>query len=285
MNVMKISKILFPTDFTECADAVTDYLAILAKRYKANIEMLYVDEATYLLNPMSQYSDTDLIALGGTVKDYADKKLTEAIEKLDAGFAIRKHFSTGRSYSQIVEAAKKMDVDMIVMGAHGEGGFNNVMGSNAERVVRQSPCPIMTIRKKHNTQSFSRIFVPVDFSDVCRQTMPEILGFARDFGSVLTLGYIAVEHKHESEILIEEKFRKFIARIDISGVIYKTGIFKASSESAGIIEFATKNEIDLIALGTHGRTGLKRVLMGSVTSEVVNNSPIPVLSFHSFKQP
>ena len=281
---MKVDKILFPTDFSDCADAALEYAVLTAKKYKASLEFLYVDEATYLLNPMGPYGDNDLHQLSDNVTSYADKKLDDTIQRLHHGVVGHKHVVIGRPYYQIVETARSIKADMIIMGTHGESGINAIIGSNAERIVRQAPCPVMTIRQKRDANHICRMLIPVDFSDMCRQTMKQIIAYARDFACELTLVYVSVSHKNETEKGIQDDFERFLSRIDITGVIYRTMMVKAHTEGAGIIECAVKNEIDVIAMGTHGRTGLKRVLMGSVTSEVVNNSPVPVVTFRSVKQ-
>jgi nucleotide-binding universal stress UspA family protein len=282
---MKIRKILFPTDFSDCSLNALEYTVFLAKKCKASIQLLYVDEAVYLLSPMNTYADLDLKDLAENFRKMADARMDELIQKyIPTDISVGKLVLVGRPYSEIIDAAKKVQADIVVMGTHGRSGLNIMMGSNAERVVRQAPCPVITVRQKREFHGFQRILVPIDFSKLCRSVLPEIADFVRVFGSELLIVYVAMESQNESDELIKNHFEKCFAEMDITGVIYRTVIERARiNESDGILASAIKNGVDLIAMGTHGRTGLKRFMTGSVTEEVVNTSSIPVMSLRSFK--
>ena len=127
-----------------------------------------------------------------------------------------------------------------------------------------------------------KIMFPVAFSELCKQVGPQVIGLAREFGAELHFLHVSVAYTHETRGFAEEEFTKFLDGLDLTGVTYRTDIYGAFVENTGIIEYAQKNAIDLIAISTHGRTGLKRLIMGSVTEEVVNTSMIPVLTLRSF---
>jgi nucleotide-binding universal stress UspA family protein len=282
---MKIKKILFPTDFSDCSLNALEYAVYLAKKCKACMQLLYVDEAVYLLSPLNTYAEMDLKDLSENFKKMAEARMDELVQKfIPTDVSVGKLILIGRPYSEIIDAAKKVQADMIVMGTHGRSGLNIMMGSNAERVVRQSPCPVITVRQKREFHGFQRILVPVDFSKLCKSAVPEIVDFVRIFGSELLILYVAMENLNESDELIKNHFEKCFADMDITGVIYRSVIERARvNESDGILASAIKNGVDLIAMGTHGRTGLKRFMTGSVTEEVVNTSAIPVMSLRSCK--
>ncbi len=283
---MKIRKILFPTDFSDCSLHALEYAVFLAKKNKADIHLLYVNEPAYLLAPMGgPYPDMDMENLSDNLKKIADERMNEYSAKyITTDISVSKSVVIGRPYSQIIEVAQAAAADIIVMGTHGRSGLNIMLGSNAERVVRQAPCPVMTVRQQRDFNGFQRVLVPIDFSKLCKCVMPEIVKFIRMFGSELLILYVALENMNESDELIKNHFEKFLSETDISGVIYKVLIERAAiTESDGIIASSIKNGVDLIAMGTHGRTGLKRFMTGSVTEDVVNTSAIPVMSLRSFK--
>jgi len=279
---MKIRKILLPTDFSDCAQVALNYAVFLANRHKATLNVHYVDEASYLLNPTGYYGESDLKMLSEHVRKKAEAQVEHQVEKaVPKEIPVERIFSIGKPYEEIINAAKRIKADMIVMGAHGSSGLNIFLGSNAERVARLSPCPVMTIRQKRNFEGFARIVFPVDFSQLCRAVFHEVIDFVRSYGSELHFLHIIRDRNKDNGL--QDEFVNFLSSNDISGVIYKKSIHQAATESTGIIEYAAKNDADLIVLGSHGRTGLKRIINGSVAEEVVNISPIPVLTLRSFK--
>ncbi len=279
---MKIKKVLFPTDFSDIARHALDYAIMMAKKYQASLDLVYVDEATYLMNPVNLDLQADFSLVNEEIRKVVHEKMREWVRFFPREIPVSVAIEMGKPHLEIVEAAKKHGSDLIVMGTHGRSDADYFLGSNAERVVRMAPCPVLTIRQAGIRDRFMKILFPVDFSELCKQVGPQVIGLAREFGAELHFLHVSVAYSHESRGFAEEEFVKFLDGLDLSGVNFRTGVYGAFVENTGIIEYAQKNGIDLIAISTHGRTGLKRLIMGSVTEEVVNTSIIPVLTLRSF---
>ncbi len=147
----EIKKILFPMDFSETTNEVLDYALSMAETYGAKLEVLHVVHE--LVNMTGFYiphvsfdlieNDMENVAIKH-MEDYCAKNMKGKVD-----FEI--HTRRGVPYDEIIKAAKELSVDFIVMGTHGATGLDHFMfGSNAEKVVRMSPVPVLTVRAEKN---------------------------------------------------------------------------------------------------------------------------------------
>ncbi|MBL7994960.1 universal stress protein [bacterium] len=279
---MRVKKILFPTDFSDCARHAVDYAIMMARKFQASLDLLYVDEASYLMNPVNIDLQADVSFVTDEIRKVVEDKLRDWVRLFPKEIPVRVAIEMGKPHLEIVEIAKKHGVDLILMGTHGRGSSNYFLGSNAERVVRLSPCPVITVREARKKETVKKILFPVDFSDLCKRVCPQVIALAREFGAELHFLHVSISFTHETRAFVNDAFKKFLLDLDLSGITYFTDSYEAFVENTGINEYAHIQDIDLIAIGTHGRTGIKRLIMGSVTEEVVNTSFIPVLTLRSF---
>jgi universal stress protein A len=146
---MKLQRILVPTDLSAASLAGLDYAADLAQPFNAEVIILYVVEPIVYATPTDLYGATaDL----GTVIQEQERSGRTQLQRLQARYSkkirkLRAVQQTGTPYVAITGAAKKLKVDLIVMSTHGRTGLSHLlMGSVAEKIVRTSPCPVLTVR-------------------------------------------------------------------------------------------------------------------------------------------
>ena len=153
MNIV-VKKILCPTDFSENSEHAMKYALALATLSQAQLELLHVVEpiaypqSTELFEPM-----LDEVELTMKMEAAYQKQLEDQVVALKDDYPkITGKLVTGNTFLEIIQAARG-DVDMIVMGTHGRTGLAHVLiGSVAERVVREAPCPVLTV--KHPEHEF-----------------------------------------------------------------------------------------------------------------------------------
>ncbi len=147
-------RILVPTDFSTCSQAATDMALALALKFGSSVEFLHVSEPPvwqgFVIPELAVTMPNETSAsLGDYVQERAKRALEHLTERFHrAGVAqVRHRTETGEPGNAILEVATADQVDLIVMGTHGRKGFERlVVGSVAERVVRQAVCPVLTIR-------------------------------------------------------------------------------------------------------------------------------------------
>jgi nucleotide-binding universal stress UspA family protein len=144
---MQIKTILFPTDFSQGARAAMDYAIALAQDYKAKLILLYVIQDISI----AEWYIPSSISAADLVEDM-QKSASREMEKWGAEAAVKvkdveKAIVRGVPFVEIIGTAKEKKADMIVIGTHGRTGIDHMLfGSTAEKVVRKSPCPVLTVR-------------------------------------------------------------------------------------------------------------------------------------------
>lgn len=146
--MLKLKRVLFPTDFSTNSKVAQDYACELAKHFHAELHILYVLQEMLLIT-----TDPGQLLMTPTVDvDAARKSAEQALERLpDAGqregLTVVRATGEGSPFVEIVRYARENDIDLIVLGTHGRTGLKHVfLGSVAENVVRKASCPVLTIR-------------------------------------------------------------------------------------------------------------------------------------------
>lgn len=193
----------------------------------------------------------------------------------------------------IVEYATSHDINLVVMGAHGRRELEEyVLGSVTDYVVNRSDIPVLTVRAADEvTQSYpyNTILVPTDGSDQAIAAVELGAKIANRHGATLHLLSVVNELPAGPDIRsplgnerLTENARSIVneaaalaENANVADIITEV---KDGSVANEIRSYATSNSIDLIVMGTHGRTGLHQHLLGSITERVLRTAPAPVLT-------
>lgn len=147
--MIKIERILFPTDFSDHSKYAFRYALSFAQEYGSRLYMLHViEDIQYLAN--AYMFDVPIMPSFADMEQNRLKEMQEIIdaEVTDTSMEIEKVVRRGRPFMEILELARNENVDLIVIATHGRGGLEHVLfGSVAEKVVRKAPCPVLSIRK------------------------------------------------------------------------------------------------------------------------------------------
>ena len=151
MDDVKIEKILCPVDYSEFSEYGLDYALHLAEMIGAELHLLHVVEVPL----MPSYPITGMPGLGMPVEELdagANDRMDEIVEECrNEHKATHGTVRTGTPFLEIINYAKELPADMVVMGTHGRTGLKHMLiGSVAEKVVRKSPCPVLTVKHPHH---------------------------------------------------------------------------------------------------------------------------------------
>ena len=299
---LKIRNVLVPIDFSPPSIEAIEFALPLLKQFRAELHLVHVFEPDYLL--------TSMMTMPLIVPELeADKRVQRHLKDIAKkyGIDLRReniHALKGRPFEEICRLVPKVDIDLIVTSTRGNTGLKHLMlGSTAERIVRYSPCPVLVTGKQKRGKvplKFGKILVPIDFSECSMKGLDYAKGLARQFDSDLVLlhsvhmdYYVASDEyaRYDFPLLMAQSEKT--AKAQMSDLVRQTkaeGFKIETTLEIGhpgdqICDRAQSRKADLIVISTHGRTGLKHVLIGSTAEFVVRHSPCPVLVVPSHPRP
>jgi nucleotide-binding universal stress UspA family protein len=276
--------ILVPTDGSDCAEAAEGYAADLAARYGATVHVLCVVDSRLLENA-PQYD-----RVKAEHRETAEQTCNE-ISGRDV--AAERAVRTDVPHEAILTYATDEDIDLIVMGTHGRTGVDRyLLGSVTEKVVRMADPPVLTVKASDDvadTYPYTDILVPTDGSEGSEAAFPPAVDIATTYDARLhgisvvdtvSLGFDVrssgmLDALEESARGALERLEQRAARSSITAV--ETAI-RHGTPFSEIHSHVEEHDIDLVVMGTHGRSGLERYLLGSVTEKIVRTSSVPVLT-------
>lgn len=288
-------RILVPTDFSSHAEDALTYAVSLGERHEAEITLLHVDEFSVapfgVLGPRGQA----LEAYEREKERFIRSQFHLLRKKVDgAPIRLKTHLARGRAYKVIVEESEQRKCDVLVIATRGLTPLSShLMGSTAERVVRLSRQPVLSIRHAPaDPRKIKSILCPTDLSPAGNVALTYALSIARQNKAALYVQYVSGLDRPESETEISKRLpvlREYHPLADEVSVQY---VFDRDVDPGNsILRFADDREVDLIVMSAHGRNGLRRVYIGNITAEVVQQAGRPVLTvthpFHKqvFTQP
>lgn len=265
-----MKKILVPTDFSLPSEAAFSFAAELAMRSAAAlfvlhaIELPLLAETTFGIQPPPH--DPAFIARCTA----SSKASFERLRNL-APVSIPIHFATpvGKVLSSITSFIRENKIDQVVMSTHGASRFSElILGSTAEKVIRHVSVPVLAIPRPIEADSVKRIVFPNLLEPGQDDLVERISGLQKYFNAsidVLTIN--TAEHYFTKEELAKRK-AWFARRYPQLKATFN--IRTADEESAGIAAFVNEVGGDVVAMATHGRKGIPRLIMGSVAESVLN---------------
>jgi nucleotide-binding universal stress UspA family protein len=289
-----LAQVLVATDFSETAEAALDWAVAIARHHGARVHLVH---GLTLPSPLPDYvpSGADF---GQELHRIAQAKLEETAARVrQTGLAVDLDVLVGVPSQVIVRAAEEAGADLVVLGTRGLTGITHLLlGSTAERVVQRCPCPVLTVhpgdRGRHRT--IRTVVVPTDFSGGAGEAARRALRLLAplDGGAHLVLvhayhlpieytayGPIPTSVNYLSDVGADaqERMDRMAKELAREGLTVETATREGYAPDV-IVEEARERDADLIAMGTHGRTGLAHLLLGSTAERVVQHAPCPVMT-------
>jgi len=285
-----LKQILLATDGSESSEGAVKEAIYLAKSCVARLSVIYVLET----NPEFETEGLKFVEkMELAAREHLELIRKEAAaQNVEVEAIVRR---TDQPYKAIVEEAAKIKSDVIVMGRRGRTGLEKMlMGSVAAKVIGYAPCKVLVV-PRFASISCKNILIATDGSKYSVAAATEAIGIAKRCKSNLII--VTVVHtealssmspdtgytQSQQEVIEKQELQK--AERNISGVkelaekegIHAEGIISEGRPYETIAKTALDKNVDLIVVGSHGRTGISRFLMGSVTERVIGHAESAVL--------
>jgi nucleotide-binding universal stress UspA family protein len=267
-----MKKILVPCDFSKPAINAFKFALDIAVKANGTVHLLHAIELPILhdsmLMPILNFEQELLKEL----KEKAENEFKRLLEKHALkGVDVLAKVIFGAPSKEILKYAKEESIDLIVMGSHGATGLREIfVGSNAERIVRNSNVPVLVLKHCYKGPVKNIVF-PNDFeTENQEELIVKLKALQHFFKAHLHLVWINTPLNFTSDMLTLERMNAFVKYYKISD--YTFHVFNHPNEEGGIITFNQLIKGDLIAMATHGRTGIAHLINGSTAEDVVNHT-------------
>ncbi|WP_433815198.1 universal stress protein [Flavobacterium johnsoniae] len=272
-----MKRILVPTDFSEHAEHALKVAAQIAKKNNSEITILHMLELPHQTN--------DAIFGGVSIPETMlfMQKANETLDKVSnspflEGISITEMVKIDKPINGITQISKEQDIDLIIMGSHGSSGMEELLiGSNTEKVVRNSEVPVLVIKKDTTDFNVSNIVFASDFTDETKKPFQKLLDFANFFDAKIHLVSICTPNSFKPTHETEKALQNFVSEFNLTN--YSTHIYNDTNIEKGIINFSNSINADIIGMCTHGRTGFSHFFNGSISEGLVNHAVRPVITF------
>jgi nucleotide-binding universal stress UspA family protein len=294
----RFKNILFPTDFSDCARHAEAYAVAFAACAKGTLHVCHAIDTAYLAY-FAMYGQTVVVDPKlDEIQAQAKADLAAVADRAkERGAQAKTYLLSGSPISQTLDLARQIDADLIVVGTHGRTGFEKVLlGSTCEAVIRRSPAPVLAVKEREHEFvknggliELNRILVPCDFSGPSKEAVPIAAALAREFKAKAALIHV---------IDVRAQYPQFLPGMGLPNTeplhSSAAAMLKDVAAQFGGVEVETRvadgiphreivtsvdaQNIDLVVMGTHGRTGLGHALLGSTAEKVVRVARCPVLT-------
>lgn len=271
-----MKKILVPTDFSEYAQRATATAVDIASRTGAEITLVHsvftrLDWADMTVSQRQEYPETLGLTVDAEIKLDRLKK-----SKLFDKVKVNSIVVHGAPYEQITKTASKIKADLIVMGSHGVNESHEYfIGSNIQKTMRQSSCPILTVKKNYKGKKWRKLVFASNFEENIRKEFQQILVLAQAMGASVNLLFVNTPSNfksHNEAMELMEKFSK-----NFEGIKMTKTIYNHKELHKGVLEYCSEAKADWVALVAHDRRRSPQYLIG-VTETLVYHGDVPVLS-------
>jgi nucleotide-binding universal stress UspA family protein len=271
-------KILVPVDFSEKSEYAVKIAAQIGKKIDAKIYLLHLVELPSGIVDMGAGSNFSIPESMMYLRKVKEKILALKAAFFNDDQIVKYSIKFQHPYEGIKDYVEKINADLIVMGSKGVSDFEEmIIGSNTEKVVRTSTVPVIVVKTDAKKFKFKKIVFASNYENENKDAFKDFLTFAKQFNSQIHLLKINTVSSFESSTVTKEKIKDFIKDFEIDRKTIH--IHNDVSVVKGITNFAQEIDADLIALTTHGRSGLSSLFNSSIAKSVSKSVLRPVITF------
>lgn len=272
-----IDRILIATDFGTGAHDALEFIMQLAGRFRPSITVIHVIPESEGSRLLKRELRTDAVEKLNKIKLSLKKRGVQSVETI---------VRFGHPFERILEYSEELDVDIIALGSGKDGS----LGITPERVLTHAHKPVLIV-KQGVSPKIEQILCPVDFSPASKRALQDAVALSRRLRAYLVVLRIfppllssffgpgkAPGEEHERFIKDEQEseFFHFLREFDFTDIAWSKSVGRGDSDKE-ICDFAVRLGVDLILMGSRGRRGLARMVLGSTTEKVVQQLPCSVI--------
>lgn len=269
-----MKKILVGMDFSQGALNALDYAIEVAKNTQSEITLVWIEPKT---------NDRMLPGEKNEIRHEAKMDLQNIItekQKANVGLKINFKQKKGRIYHEMASLAESVNADLVIIGTHGIGGFEEFwVGSNAFKIISYCPCPVISVRTDYQGGGKVRkIILPIDDTIDTTSKVPMAARLAKAFNAEIDILGVydsdlsSIRKKTDQYV---QKTERYLSENNIKHHFHHC---KSNKLHCSIVNYAENNNADLMVIMTDQNKATSDIIMGRRAQQIINRSPIPVLS-------
>ena len=267
-----MKKILVPTDFSQNAQWAFQLAVEIAQISKGEVLLLHMADLPVVADPVGVSMHSYLAGEGITeIQETLRAKLSEFRNSVKTSVAINEIVEWGNIFSGIQEHVASQHIDLIIMGSKGASGIKEILiGSNTEKIVRNSRVPVLTVKEETHISDIKNIVVGVDLNEDAPEINRQITELSDFIGAQIHVVRINTPANFKRDAEVWPLLKNWMKKNFPEGT--EAHIYNDVYEDLGLIHFAEKINADMIALGTHGKRGMQHFISGSIAEDIVNHA-------------
>lgn len=275
-----MKKILVPTDFSDQAKNALLVANQIAHKSGCEIILMTVIDPPKSYSPADKSGDSIEQKYVQYLKENAEGRMLNLVSEIEfANTNTSTRVEIGNIYKSINNLVIKEHIDLVVMGTQGTSGLDEILiGSNTEKIVRTSVCPVLTVRAAPKNFEGNNIVFASNLKLEQLASIAKLQAFQKIFNAHIHLLYVLTPSSFVTTREINALKNEFVESAGLEN--YTFHIYSEANEESGILHFAEDTDADMIAVATHQRTGWQHFFSGSIAENIVNHSKKPVLAFN-----
>jgi nucleotide-binding universal stress UspA family protein len=268
-----MKRIIVPLDFSKESIKGLELAILYANKFNSDLQMVFVqsDKAGKFSIKLKNQYDAAMDEFETIIRKYKKKLPAEC----DFSYIIK----SGKVHEEVAHQAEAFDDSMIICSTNGESGLSDyIIGSNAYRIVQETDRPVITVTSDKYIGEVKKIVLPIDITNETREKVPLVARIAKAFDSEIHI----IKVTGSTNDGIHNKLRMYATQIkkffDEQEIKYQSTLLVGDNITDSTIEYAKTIDADLIAIMTEQTTTISNFLLGSFAYQMLNTSPIPVLS-------
>ena len=295
-----IRNILVPVDFSKASKQAAKYAVNLTQLWDAKVRLVHAIDIHPLV-VYGQYASSKRLEPQKEAREAAEKAMDAFMRSLGIESPTTGHnIVTTESIDDFIETeVTAFDADLVVMSTHGHTRFRDYfLGSVAKKIIHHSPCPVMTLThealERYPKPSFENVLHPTDFSEAAASAAKYAREFIETLKAKIEIMHVVDnanlailgnhpnwEQNSATKVIhktLKERLDTYIENLNADPKVGSDIHFFEGNVGDGICDAAKRHTADLVIMATHGKTGLKQMVLGSVAERVVSTAPCPVLT-------
>jgi nucleotide-binding universal stress UspA family protein len=269
--------ILVPTDFSKTSKYACKMAAKIAEKTNATIYLIHLIELPKGVIDMAASSKFSIPESMLYLRKIREKILNFRDTFFSKDINVEYFIKLNNPFDGIQKYADKIDADLIIMGFKGHSELEEmIIGSNTEKIVRSSKRPVIVVKQDSKRFKLKNLVFASNFKEENKEVFGKFVDFANTFKSKIHLLKINTPANFQSTYEAKQKVKNFITEFNLPK--YKISIYSDVSVEKGILNFSKDINADLIALSTHGRSGLAHLFTGSVIKNLSKSALKPMLT-------